>query len=225
MATQKGIGIVAILALFSVGWINVMEKKGDKQNPIWAWPDQKNTPLLGESGPFGSSYIDPGEKLKTLGATSQSEFASEKPMSETIGSLSLFVIRDPKSFFEGMTAPDHYLNLDLMGDDWGALFYQVLNCPKATIEPFSLGEDPEQWRERYRLKFQQAVPNYPLLSRIWDLYNYASYSPEEIGQLREECLKIQTNTSNEKARAALANIIEACDEALKLGSGLLFVPD
>lgn len=149
----------------------------------------------------------------------------EEEMSEIAGSLGVFAVRDAKSFFDGLQEPDRYLNLLLTGEEWGGLFYETLNCPRATVEPFSRGEDTVQWRERYKLKFQQAMPEYPMLSRMWDLFEYASYRPDEIPQLREECLRVKVNAANEKALAALAKLVMACDEASKLSSGLLFVPD
>ena len=220
MKTVRVIIVLALLGLFGVRQMNTMEK--DREKKVWEQHDQKQTPLLGASGPFGSSNVDSVHETAL-----QASFAEDNDESTSgiAGRLSIFSVRDPKSFFEGLKEPDHYLDIDLKGDEWAALFYDVLRCPKATVEPFSPGDDTEQWRERYRLKFQQAMPNYPLLGRIWDIYEYGSFRPTEIAQLREECLRIQNNTSNEKALAALTKLVSACDEASKNSSGLLFVPD
>lgn len=221
MKVVRVILFLTLLGLFSAAQLNVMEKNRQKRTRT----NGKDNPLLGGVGPFSGSRFDSTDEAQfkeMLAARSQDV---EEPTSKIVGRLSFFVVRDPKSFFEGLKQPDHYLDIDLTGDEWGALFYDVLKCPKATVEPFSPGDDTEQWRERYRLKFQQVMPNYPLLGRIWDLYEYVSYRPKEIAQLREECLRIQDNTSNEKALAALTKLVTACDEASKNGSGLLFVPD
>jgi hypothetical protein len=226
MKMPRAILVLILLGLLSAAQVSVMDKKSDKLLRISTRLDEKHVPLMGVSGPFGPRPVDSLKKPEGMpGVIAQGSSESEEFMSEITGNLSFIVVRDPKSFFEGLKEPDHYLNIDLNGDEWSALFYDVLNCPKANVEPFSSGEDPEQWRERYRLKFQQSIPDYPMLSQIWDIYNYANYRPEEIAQLREECLKVQTNTSNENGLAALAKLVAACDEASKLGSGLLFVPD
>ena len=217
---KRVIIVLALLGLFGISQMKTMEK--DREKKVWGQRDQKETPLLGASGPFGGSNVDSVDKT-----TLQASFAEDRDesISDIVGRLSIFAVRDPKSFFEGLKEPDHYLDIDLNGDEWAALFYDVLKCPKATVEPFSPGDDAEQWRKRYRLKFQESMPNYPLLGRIWDIYEYGSYRPNEIAQLREECLRIQNNTSNEKALAALTKLVTACDEASKNSSGLLFVPD
>ena len=105
------------------------------------------------------------------------------------------------------------------------LFYGVFSCPSASDEPLLPGETEEEWEERFSRKFQQSIPDYPMLGRLWDLFMYASYKPEEVNRLRDECLKVKDSTSNEKALGGLAKLVKACDEALKRGYGLLLVPD
>ncbi len=128
-------------------------------------------------------------------------------------------------FSQGFEGNDHYLDPRLEGNEWGALFVDVLKCPDTGDIPLLAGESNEDWQERYSSKFQQAIPSYPMLGRVYDTLIYVAYKPEEISQLRDECLKVQSMTSNEKALAVLKSLIEACDEASKVRSGLLFVPD
>jgi len=43
-----------------------------------------------------------------------------------------------------------------------------------------------------------------MMARITDLYIYVSYKPEEIQQLRNECQKIESLTSDKHALALLS---------------------
>jgi hypothetical protein len=106
---------------------------------------------------------------------------------------------------------------DLGENNWSALYFDVLGCPESDLP--APGEDMAEYWERVRLKFQQAIPAYPMLGRIWDFYNDAWYAPEEVGQLQSECLKVQTNTANQTALEGLGLLLRACDEvsADKLG--------
>jgi hypothetical protein len=120
---------------------------------------------------------------------------------------------------------DRHLEMDLEGPEWEALFYDVLGCPKAVGDLTNRGTDVQAQMEAYKLKFQGAIPDYPMLGRIWDTYIDVGYSPDEIEQLRAECINVKLGTSNSQALAGLDKLIYACGEARKLGLGLYFVSD
>jgi hypothetical protein len=147
--------------------------------------------------------------------------------SGTAGSWAIFAMKDPSftGFARGLTAGDSFLDLAVGGPEWKALFFDVLNCPEASEEPRSADEALEDWQDRYKERFQRAIPEQPMLGRLWDLFYYVSYNPQEVAQLREECRKLQARTSNKDALAALTKIIKACDHASQGKLGLLFVPD
>ncbi len=188
-----------------------------------AMDERKTVPLLGKEGPFG----------ETSGSSQQKEAASAKvrPISITTsgiaGSLAIHMMRDPSfsSFSRGLSGADRYLGLRLTGDEWGALFLITLGCPDVTDVPRLADEDRDEWERRYSLRFQEAIPDFPTLARVWDVFIYVGFKPEEIGKLRNECRRIQSNTSDEKTRLALTKLLRACDEASNHQSGLLFVPD
>ena len=196
----------------------MIRKKSDKEGEHWVWPDSEAQPILGATGVFGNTPAESGGTFEKLSE-------NEGPGSEIPGSLSLFAVRDPKSFFSGMKEPEGYLHIDLSGDEWASLFLEELNCPTAAIEPYSADQDLELWRERYKLRFQEAIPTYPMLGRISDFYDYTSYGQEEIAQLREECLRIQGHSNNEKTLRALAKLLEGCNQVSRVDLGLLLVPD
>ena len=115
-------------------------------------------------------------------------------------------------------------HLDLPGiaeDGWHALFFNVLGCPEA--EAWAPGEDAVKLLERNRERFQRALPGYPMLRRIWFPYRDVWYAPEEVGHLRAECLRVKAIAASPPALEALGQLLRACDEALRVNSGVFLV--
>lgn len=155
------------------------------------------------------------------------DMSTESANSAKAGSWAIFAMKDPSftGFSKGLAAGDSFLDLNVGGREWKALFIDVLNCPEGSEEPRGPDEVLEEWQDRYKERFQRAIPEQPMLGRLWDLFYYVSYKPGEVAQLREECRKIQARTSNREALSALTKIIKACDHASQNNLGLLFVPD
>jgi len=181
-----------------------------------------NVPLLGHEGPFGTSSSESLQELSSNGITMTSDSKSN-----IAGGQAICVMREPSfsEFKQGMRGQDHYLDIRLEGNEWGALFLDVLRVPGFNDVPRLKDEESVDWQERYRSIFQRTLPNNPMLARIWDIFIYVSFEPEEIEDLRKECLRIQSTTSNKRAQEALAKLIHACDKAGEVQSGLFFVPD
>jgi hypothetical protein len=118
-----------------------------------------------------------------------------------------------------------YLGIALPGEEWAALFYEVLGCPDPGEYPYSPGEDVDQYEDRYKKVFQDSIPSYQMLSRIWDMYTDVEYQPDEINQLQAECLRAKLITSNPMATQWLAKLLRACDAALQSGLGLFLASD
>lgn len=203
---------VLLLSLFVVtcaisGWKLMNQKKAE--------------PMLGRNGPFGErrSGSHTESELKRIEAIPNSEFG-------VAGSLSIYLMREPsfEAFSKGVTGEDRYLDVWFDGDEWAALYFDVLGCPTAESIPRTPNEDREHWEQRYSSAFQRAIPEYPMLGRISDLFLYVTYNAQEIEQLRNECVKIQFGTSNQRALKGLSTLIDVCDEALKVNSGLLLAP-
>jgi hypothetical protein len=144
----------------------------------------------------------------------------------TIMTLTITALPEPKKFFEqlGYSGPQADFG-DLECAEWGAIFYDTLNCPVAIEEPTLPDESEEVWQERFSRKFQQAIPEYPKLGEIWNPSFYISYEPEEVEPLRSECQRVRALTSNESALSGLGKLLAACGEASKLGYGILLIPD
>lgn len=110
-------------------------------------------------------------------------------------------------------------------EEWDNLFYGSFGCFMGMNEPYIDGEPIENWEERVRTKFQSAIPNYPLLGRMWQIDSEYWYSPEEIKKLLEECLSALDKVSDQSARNALEKIVRACNEAILHNGGLSVVGD
>jgi hypothetical protein len=61
--------------------------------------------------------------------------------------------------------------------------------------------------------------------QIWDVYEDAAFLPEELPQLRSECLQVKSETTQPQAAKALRKSIYACDEAAERGYCLLLTGD
>ena len=118
-----------------------------------------------------------------------------------------------------------YLGIDLKAEEWAALFYEVLGCPDSGKYPYSPEESADQYEGRYRKLFQDAIPAYPMLARIWDMYTDVEYQPDEINQLRAECEQVKLVNSNLTASEWLGKLVSACDAAIQSGLGLYLASD
>jgi hypothetical protein len=153
------------------------------------------------------------KQLNVSTGNAQNDLSQEG--SET-GRQYFILMLNPREAWNDST--DRNLNIYLEGAEWTALFYEVLDCKHG--DPYLPGDNINEWTENHKLKFQQSIPNYPMLGRIWDTYIDVKYDPEEIGKLRAECLMIKASTSNVRALEGLSKLIYACDQALKLKLGL-----
>jgi hypothetical protein len=139
------------------------------------------------------------------------------------GSLHMYLVRDPKNWHGESLEDGFYMDLDFHYSDWEALYIDVLHFPG--WDGYVEGDDINELQERNRKKFEQTIPEYPKLARIFDMYEDYEFTPEEIPQLHEESLRVKSKTSNPKAIKALRKLIFACDEASKRGFSLLFICD
>lgn len=137
------------------------------------------------------------------------------------GRQDLILMRQPGGLFDNKT--DHTLGVFLGGPEWSAIFYNELNCQG--LENFVPGDDIDAWTERHRLEFQRSIPAYPMLGRIWDTYIDVNYQREEVVQLRDECFKVKSGTTNPLAIQGLDKLLDACEQALKLDLGLHLAAD
>ena len=139
------------------------------------------------------------------------------------GSLHPYVLPDPDKFRESGVFAEDYVGFDFHWVDWESLFWGALNA--ARREEYVQGEDISEFEVRNRRRFQQSLFAYPLLGRVFDMYEDADYQAEEIDQLREECLRVRRGTQHAPAIRALDKLILACNKASDRGIGLSLSSD
>jgi len=138
------------------------------------------------------------------------------------GQLDICVAREPESWIDGV-GEGECLGIGLTGPQWESIFYQVLNYTGA--EPYKVGEDVDEYYKRVRSHFQSYLCRFPMLSRIWNIYEGVNYMPDEVEPLRDECYKVLSSTANPYAVEGLNNLIIGCNKALELGYGMVLESD
>ena len=171
----------------------------------------------------GNLPTDPSE-LKALAQQIHKDSiyqTSEEGIGIETGRQQLIVKRQPTGEWTEIT--DRRLPLFFEGPEWSSLFHDVLRAKDR--DPLSPSEDLDKWSQRQRARFQESIPDYPMLGRIWDTYIDVHYQPEEVRRLRDECLRVKSSTSNPTALSGLDKLIAASDEALKDRLGLSLLSD
>jgi hypothetical protein len=147
----------------------------------------------------------------------QIDFSHDEPHTRTeTGRQQLLLRLQPSGRWNEST--DRRLPLFFDGTEWTGLFHDALRVQVG--EPFEPGEELDEFNFRKKTKFQESLPSYPMLGRIWDTYIDVNYEPQEIYRLRDECLLVKASTSQPVALRGLEKLIAACDEAIELGLGL-----
>ena len=138
------------------------------------------------------------------------------------GSLHMYVVCTPdwKPYREGDA---RYLELDFHFNDWEALFFDALDAHR--WDPYEEGEDIVFYTERNRRKFHESLPEFPLLRRIYDMYEDYVYRPHEAALLHQECSVLRKRFDIPAADKALRKLIYGCDKALEAKCDLMFVCD
>ena len=136
------------------------------------------------------------------------------------GGYDLILVRDHTLLNE---QTNRRLETAFYGSEWSALFFDVLGCPKP--RPYLPEDDIDAWMEKRKLNFQLAIPDYPLLARMVDPYSDVWYLPQEVPDLRSECVTITARTKDPTALEGLHKLIFACDKSLETGLGLFLVSD
>lgn len=159
-----------------------------------------------------------------LSRESQMNKPSSGPEELLAGRLHIYVVRNPEKWDYTTNELDRYLE-DLEGREWVGLFRHTLKCPMGIDQPWVDGEDSSKWRESNRLRFQQAISQYPLLGRMWDTFIDVQYGPKEIEQLRNECLSVAATALDPEAIKGLQKLVASCTAAVKVKSGLYMACD
>jgi hypothetical protein len=139
------------------------------------------------------------------------------------GSLGISVERNPLS--DQTDEENFYTGRWIEADEWEELFQNILQAP-IEIERHK-GEDRGDFLDRREKLFQEDLTSkgYEMLGRIWYIFSDAFFAPSEVDKLLKECLELQRKTENKKALSALEKLVFACNEALKVKSGVFLFCD
>lgn len=138
------------------------------------------------------------------------------------GSLSPYAARNPANYLRGSSEEEGFnIGYDIHLENLEALYFDGLKLPRWED---TAGETVAEKQASYQESFNKVTSAYPLISRVSDTDERVAYTPEEIPQLREECERLLTNTSDSKAARAIQKFIIACNKAAEQQMGLLLVP-
>ncbi len=137
--------------------------------------------------------------------------------------LDIAIVKNP--FDEHSDEENFNSGLWIEIDEWGKLFEIVLQAP-VEIKRLELENRADFLNRREKL-FQEdlASKGYKMLGRIWYYFQDVFYEYSEVNILLEECLNVQQNTLNKSALSFLDKLIFACNEALRVKSGIMLVSD
>jgi len=105
---------------------------------------------------------------------------------------------------------DRILHFGVNYREWFALYFQVLGVGGKDLLTNDVSEVPRI------AEFDEDIPDYPMLSRINGMLHDAVFESTEVGALRTECLRVQSQTTNERALSGIDKLLRICDWALHL---------
>lgn len=133
-----------------------------------------------------------------------------------------WLVSNPDRFFEnpGPTSSFDRIVPGLSYKEWYELFFVVLRVTGEEI-PKSNGVELMVRAD----KFDTAIPEYPMLSRIHGVYSDAVFKSDEVQALEDECVRLAKPTSNPLALSGLRKLLKMCAEARTLGLSIFMMCD
>jgi hypothetical protein len=136
--------------------------------------------------------------------------------------LDIVITNTPDAEFPAET--DQNLSFWIEIEEWEKLYLTDLKIPEPERRE---AEDGDNYLKRWERSFKKlmAKKGYPLLGHIWHYNRDIFYPADEIGELVRECSKLLPTIESELGRSALNKLMCACEEALKVESGIWLVAD
>lgn len=125
---------------------------------------------------------------------------------------------------------DRVLPLGLKYMEWYTLYFDILNVDQGRYKKW-VEDNPIKALNTCAGEFQEKAAEslcrrgYPMLSRIRGRLYDAVFEADEVEQLRQECLRVQANTSNDVALHGLNKLLRICDWAQKLNLSIYLMCD
>lgn len=139
-------------------------------------------------------------------------------MNKENGSLDICIAKNPAASDWGVG--DYYSGMQLHPDEWEALFLGVFGVEEAVDYESSSFEEQEEAFQTF-----VAGQGFPMLSRIWHIYQDAYFLADEVDQLHGECVRLEAKTDDPIALKGLDKIKRGCMQAVNALSGVAFVSD
>jgi hypothetical protein len=122
-----------------------------------------------------------------------------------------------------MPSPDNWeagrdLNVCLSDGDLEPISLEIFRI--ATGKPYTGDDNIMKLRNDDRQLFARIAPEFPMLSRINYIFEDVFFNVEEVEQLRNECVKLQSITKDSAADLGLRKLLYSCEEALKDNFGV-----
>ena len=110
---------------------------------------------------------------------------------------------------------DRSLKFGLSYKEWYAVYFDVLRVDKGE---YTVGRGaPNEAQDRFRpIEFDGEIEGFPMLSRICGYLYDAIFEADEVEQLRRECLRVKSMTSNLLALQGVDELLRICAEAQAL---------
>jgi len=108
--------------------------------------------------------------------------------------------------------------------EWESLFFTDFSI-ETYFEFAKENEDLQRYDTYYSEKIDSLQKKFPMITRIKDYYQDASFSAKEIEELTQEILLLKTIVKRQKSKNLLKQLLGACEIALKNGAGLTLVAD
>ena len=145
-----------------------------------------------------------------------------------IGHLYITSVRNPETW--DISSPSHEgvkdLGLVLDGSEWGESMLDELHGDISLDDLPDLAQVGGDEYNRVRLeRLRRSIPNYPMLARIYDMYDDAIYPSADLPLLRDECVTLTSKIHNRWALEMVETLITACDLASADGWGLFLMCD
>lgn len=140
------------------------------------------------------------------------------------GMHSTCLVRDPEVFARNpgiASAEDRCLSFGLTYQEWHSLFFDVLGLTDGSPEEVTVSPTPGG----PIIELETEIPGYPMLSRIKGYLYDTVFRRDEIAQLRDECLQLETKSSNQPAMRGLRKLLKMCDLAEEAGLSIYLMAE
>lgn len=137
----------------------------------------------------------------------------------------IWLVRDTQAFgLEGRTSPDdRSVEFRITYQEWLAIYFDALGIDKSGYDEVAAKRAALGQPKSFLTELDEEIPDFPMLSRIQGPFHDAVFEADEVNALRQECLQVQTKTSNPLALEGMRKLLLICDRAQSLGLSVYLI--